>query len=393
MALPANSFSGGPSGQDRGRFALVRNARCLIWSDADVMSGNLYFDFYGVTVLVTFDEDEVGRRVENDFSHFSVSEIVGTPTLRLRTRCVEPDYESLPPLKAQVYSPRNICYPDGERTYIDYFGNALAIYDRSKFEIEIASPDIHLLHEIVFLSMISRVNEKLEDLGMHRVHALAVESGGQAALFMMPSGGGKTTLAMEFLERVEHYRILSEDSPIIDRDGRVLPYPLRFGIVGEKPEAIQEEHLTFMKRMEFEPKYLISLGAFEGSIANTPATPQFLFIGDRTLGPDCRIAPVGFATAMKSLMRHMVVGVGLYQGVEFLLQSSLADLVEGSGRFLSRFRRAVTLARNAEVFALELGRQPGRNIATVIHFLESRGFAKPNPSAPRSPDSTRREDA
>ena len=357
------------------------------------MSGTSYFDFYGVTVLVTFDEAEVGRRIENDFSHFVVSGIVGTPTLCLRTQRVKPDYAGLPPLKAQVYSPRNICYPDGERTYIDYFGNALAIYDRSQFEIEIQSPDIHLLHEIVFLSMISRVNEKLEDRGMHRVHALAVESGGQAALFMMPSGGGKTTLAMEFLKRVDHYRILSEDSPIIDRTGRVLPYPLRFGVVGEKPQAIREEHLTFMKRMEFEPKYLISLEAFEGSIASDPAIPKFLFIGDRTLGPECRIQPVGFVTAMKSLMRHMVVGVGLYQGVEFLLQSSLTDLLQGSGRFLSRFRRAFTLARHAEVFALELGRQPARNIATVIDFLESRGFAKPNPIAPQAPDFTTREDA
>ena len=46
-----------------------------------------------------------------------------------------------------------------------------------------------------------------------------------------------------------------------------------------------------------------------------------------------------------------------------------------------------------ESFALELGRQPARNIATVIDFLESRGFAKPNPIAPQAPDFTTREDA
>ena len=341
---------------------------------------SLFFDFYGVSVDVQVDDAEVRRRVENDFSHFQVDALDQPASLQIRGSVAAPDYGLLPPLKAQVYSPRNICYPDGPLTYIDYFGKALAIYDRERFSVEAASEDIHLLHEIIFLTMISRVNEKLEDQGLHRVHALAVESGGEAALFMMPSGGGKTTLARKFLESDDDCRIVSEDSPIISSAGLVLPYPLRFGVVGEKPAGIAEHHLTYMRRMEFEPKYLISLDAFQGRIARAASEPRFLFLGDRTLGLDCVIHRVGFWMGLKSLMRHMVVGVGLYQGVEFILQSSSQDLLRGSGRFLSRLRRAVTLARRSQVYALELGRDPQHNFETIQQFFLDQGFTRPKAS-------------
>jgi hypothetical protein len=338
------------------------------------------FDFYGTTVRVDCDDDEVRERIAKDFAWFRAppaEEGAGaSAALQIAVALRAPDYESLPPLKARVYTPRNICYPNGDVTYIDYFGRALAVYDRARSRIDVESEDRHLLHEIVFLSILSRVGEKLEIGHMHRVHALAVECNGEAALFMMPSGCGKTSLAMEFLRRDVPYRVVSEDSPLIDAAGRVLPFPLRFGVLGEKPEDVAEGHLTYVERMEFEPKYLISLDAFAGSIATGPSRPRFAFIGDRSLGPDCAIRPAGLGAGMKALLRHMVVGVGLYQGVEFLMQSSLLDLARGSRLFFSRFLRALSVMRQAELYALELGRDRGRNAATVLSFLESQGFGK-----------------
>jgi hypothetical protein len=337
------------------------------------------FDFYGTTVRVDCDDDEVRERIAKDFAWFRAppEEVEGAPAaLHIAAALGAPHYDGLPPLKAQVYTPRNICYPDGDVTYIDYFGRALAVYDRARSRIDVESGNRHLLHEIVFLSMLSRVGEKLERRHIHRVHALAIECNGEAALFMMPSGCGKTSLAMEFLRREVPYRIVSEDSPLIDAAGRVLPFPLRFGVLGDKPEGFAEDHLTYVERMEFEPKYLIALDAFAGSIATGPSRPRFAFIGDRSLGPECAIRPAGLAAGTKALLRHMVVGVGLYQGVEFLMQSSLLDLARGARLFLSRLQRAVSVMRQAELYALELGRDPGRNAATVLSFLESQGFGK-----------------
>jgi hypothetical protein len=340
----------------------------------------LRFDFHGVGVRVCSDDAEVLRRVGSDFSYFRSDTAPGDAPIIIEVHRSAPDYASLPKVRAAIYTPRNICYPDGPVTYIDYFGKALMVHDRARGQFDLTSTSIHLLHEIVFLTLVSRVCERLEQNGKHRVHALCVESDGASALFVMPSGGGKTTLGMAFLSRDLPLRIVSEDSPLIDARGRTLPFPLRLGVVGRKPDEYAEEHLTYLERMEFAPKYLISLDAFPGKFATAPSTVRFVFIGERTLGTGCTIRPVGFFATLRSLMRHMVVGVGLYQGVEFLLRSSPLDLLRMSRRIFSRFRRAVSLARTADTFEIELGLDTQANTAEVLRFLEAHGFVRVDPA-------------
>ena len=336
---------------------------------------DLDFAFYGTTLRVLCDNDEVSQRVLNDFSYFQSDRKANdrTSDVTIEASLRKPDYDALPPLPASIYTPRNICYSDGEKTYIDYFGRALAVYDRATSRLEVESDNSHLLHEIVFLSVLSRVSEKLEAKGMHRVHALAVARGNEAALFAMPSGGGKTSLAMAFLRHGEKFQIASEDSPLIDRMGRLLPFPLRFG-VKQKPEGIAEHHVTRIERMEFDPKHLISLDAFPGAIATTPLQPKFLFLGRRTLGTACTLEQVSRLTGLRGLIRDMVVGVGLYQGIEFLLRSSAIDLWRSSHLFISRLLRALQLLRSCEIIRVDLGRRPDLNAVEIIRFLEERGF-------------------
>jgi hypothetical protein len=211
------------------------------------------------------------------------------------------------------------------------------------------------------------------------VHALAVEANTESALFLMPSGGGKTTLALEFLRRKDRYKLVSEDSPLIDAAGRTLPFPLRIGVVAESADApppFPAEHLTYAERMEFEPEFLISLAAFAGALATGPSTPRWLFIGKRTLGQGCSIRPASKAAGFRALLEGMVVGVGLYQGVEFLLRTSVIDLWKLGGILVSRFRRACTLLRRCDIFVVELGRTPRHNASTLIAFLEERHFGR-----------------
>jgi len=336
---------------------------------------DLHFSFHGITLRVMCDDTEVARRVASDFSFFRTdrerSDQTGDVEIEAYRRA--PDYDDLPALPAAVYTARNTCYPDGDITYIDYFGRALAVYDRRSSRLVVESEHLHLLHEIVFLSVLSRVGEKLEAKGMHRVHALAVVRGGDAALFAMPSGGGKTSLAMEFIRHGGSFQIAAEDSPLIDRSGRLLPFPLRFG-VKDKPENIAERHITHIERMEFDPKYLISLEAFSGAIATSPARPKLLFLGRRTLGTDCTIEEIGRLAGLRGLIREMVIGVGLYQGVEFLLQSSIVDLWRSGHLFASRLLRALQLLRGCEILRVDLGRRPDHNAAEIIRFLDDRGF-------------------
>lgn len=343
----------------------------------------LDFDFHGVGVRIRCDDEEIRRRVGIDFSYFRATpRDTSRFDLEISAYRRKPDYDRLPPLKASIYTPRNICFADGDVTHIDYFGRALSSYDRRRGTLEIVCDDVHLLHETVFLSILSRVGELLEERHIHRVHALGVECDEEAALFMMPSGGGKTTLALEIVRSRLPIRILSEDSPLIDASGRVLPFPLRFGVKGEKPADFADEHLVYLERMEFDPKYLISLDAFEGRIATAPAVPRFLFFGERTLGRECVIRPASRAAGARYLLRDMVIGVGLYQGLEFLLQSSVLDLFRSTTLFLSRFQRAFALLRGTEMYVVELGRDPHHNATHLIAFLKSRGFGVPSRHAP-----------
>jgi hypothetical protein len=209
---------------------------------------------------------------------------------------------------------------------------------------------------------------------MHRVHALAIERNGSCALFLLPSGGGKTTIGMGILKQDVPYRLVSEDSPLITRSGRVLPFPLRFGIVAGKAPEFAPGYVTYIERMEFAPKYLVSLKAFEGRIAEGVFLPGMVFIGQRTLAATCTIRKTGRISGFKALIRHMIIGVGLYQGVEFMLQTSLLDLFKYAGLFLSRLLSGVAMLYRAKVFVVELGRDPHANLKEILALLEAEGL-------------------
>lgn len=336
------------------------------------------FFFYGATVSVESDDEELRRRVADDFAFFaSEAQPRGREHLSIRASLRRPDYDALPPLTATVYTPRNTCYSEGDVTYIDYFGRALALYDRKLRSIEVSCDEVDLLHEIVYLTILSRVSESLDRHGLHRIHAFGLEAGGEAALFLMPSGGGKTTLTLGFLRLGDPYRLISEDSPFVDRTGRILPFPLRIGVLGKEPPPFPPEHVTRIRRMEFEPKYLVALAAFGDCLAREACAPRFLFVGKRSLGQGCTIRPVGKWTGYKALLQGMIVGVGLYQGVEFLLRTSILDLLGLAGLGLSRTRAARALLRRSEVHVVELGRDAEANVEALRSFFAAKGFGAP----------------
>lgn len=340
--------------------------------------GTVLLQFYGVLARVETDDAEVLRRVQMDFSYFQAEPgVEGEAAYTIDARRAEPDWDALPELTAQVQTPRNHCYTQGDLTYLDYHGSALGVYDRSRNHLEVVSESVDRLHEIVYLSILSRVGELLERKGLHRVHALAMGRGDQSALFMMDSGGGKSTLGMAFLQEEPGFQMVSEDSPLVDRKGRVYPFPLRLGVLPPFPEGVEAEHIYRLDRMEFDPKYLISLDAFEGRMGKGTYTPRHLFIGRRRLGQKCVIRSVGRLEGLKALMRHMVVGVGLYQGLEFLLRSSPLDLIRGVRVFLGRGVAALRMLFRSKVHVVELGRDRAHNLETVVAFLNEQAFGEP----------------
>ncbi len=331
-----------------------------------------HFSFYGFALEVTSPAAHLVEQVRRDFLHFHT-----TPRehvdMRLRLLPEPPSYGELPSVPATVITPRNVCFRDGEVSYIDYFGRALSIFNRSAGECTVRGTDDDLLHEIAYLFFLSTVGEHLDRQRLHRIHALGVSYRGQGILVLLPSGGGKSTIAINLLRKPE-FLLLGEDTPLIDRRGWMLPFPLRLGIRADATTDIPPQFLRTMKRMEFEPKTLIDLDYFEGRMgAAVPS--QLLIVGTRYMGNVSEIVPLPRRRAFGSLVSNMVVGLGVYQGLEFLLERSVAEIAGKVGVASSRLYNAVRLLRRASVYRFRMGRDAEKNAETLATFISERRAA------------------
>lgn len=327
-----------------------------------------HFDFHGLTIEVGSTDAGLVDEVRRDFAYFRAAG--GTPRVRVEMHSSPPPYDDLPSLRPAFLTPRNICYRDGRTTYIDYFGGALAVLDRDARRCDVYSADHDLLHEVVYLFILSTVGQHLDALGIHRIHALGMAYRDLAFLLLLPSGGGKSTMAIELLRESE-LRLLGEDTPLVDRQGYVLPFPLRLGIRPGQANGVPERYLRTVRRMEFDPKTLIDIEWVADRIG-TRAKPSFIFVGERNLGQVSEIAPLPRHQAVRALMKYMVVGLGIYQGMEFLLERGVSEVLGKGGVAASRLYNGIRLLGNASAHRFVLGRSPELNRTTLLEFLRRR---------------------
>src|SRR5204862_3607034 len=123
-------------------------------------------------------------------------------------------------------TPRNICFHNGKLSYIDYFGRGLVVFNRQALRCTIYGTNRELVHEIAYLFFLSTVGQYLDQRRLHRVHALGVSYRGRGILLLLPSGGGKSTMALKLLSH-PGVLLLGEETLLIDRQVRILTFPLR----------------------------------------------------------------------------------------------------------------------------------------------------------------------
>ena len=103
-----------------------------------------------------------------------------------------------------------------------------------------------------------------------------------------------------------------------------------------------------------------------------PAEPEMILIGQRNLGDASEILPLSRARAFKGLLKYMVVGLGIYQGMEFLLERGTYEVLGKGGVVASRLYNALRLLSRARAYRFVLGRNVDRNCQTLLRFLEER---------------------
>jgi hypothetical protein len=322
------------------------------------------FDFYGLTIEVGGSDVPV-EELCRDFSYFLAPAAPAAVSLTLLLN--PPPYADLPDMPVSFITPRNACFRGETMTYIDYFGRGLALFHRAGKRCVVYSEDPDLAREIGYLFMLSTVGEYLDGRGLHRLHALAVSHRNRGVLLLLPSGGGKSTMALEML-REPDILLLAEDTPLIDRKGNILPFPLRLGVRDGENTSIPPDHLRTVRRMEFDPKTLVDLEYFRDRLGGQ-VKPAAVLVGQRNLGTASAIVPIGRATALKALIKYMVVGLGVYQGLEFLLEHGAMELM-GKGRLVaSRLYNSAALLARAPSYRFVLGRDRARNRETLLEFI------------------------
>lgn len=327
------------------------------------------FDVYGLGVAATSADDGVLEDLERDFSFFASDAPEPAVTLEI-LREAGPRQE-LPRLRASLQTPRNSVYRSGATAYIDYFGRALTISEDGGRRFRIFCEDRDMAHEVAYLTMLSCIGQHLDRRGLHRVHALGVESGGEASLVLLPMAGGKTTMALRLL-RESGIRLLSEDSPLITRRGEVLPFPLRIGVrPGGEPSGVPRSRCRQVQRMDFGPKTLIDIRCFEDRLGG-PCPGGAVLLGERWLAGPSRIEPAATLSCLMPLVRNCVVGLGLYQGMEFVLESSGWELLGKLGLALSRMRSCVAVVRRSRVYRFRMGPDVEDSAAVLAAFMRTR---------------------
>jgi hypothetical protein len=333
-------------------------------------SASIDLAVYGLRARLGGDWPEVVADLARDFAWFRDDSPASVPAVEVVVRRGPPDYDSLGDLRAAFVTPRNVVYQDGARTVVDYFGRALSILDRRRARIVVQGENAHLVHEAAYLFLLSRIGEYLDAIGLVRLHGLGLSGSSGGVAVILPSGGGKSTLALRAL-RDRDCRLLSEDSPLVDRRGVLHPFPLRIGVNETEAALLPEGHVRRLERMEFHPKLVLEVSAFADRIEPQPRPLRHLVIGGRTLGRTARLEAVGRRHAAGPLLREAVVGVGIYQGMEFVLQRGVRDLTGRTGTAARRSLCAAGVLTRARVWRLWLGRDHDENWAALRPLLGS----------------------
>ncbi len=318
---------------------------------------------YGAAVRFETGDRELLRELREDFS--ALLGEAGPAQVRISAEVAAPP---APPERARrMFCTRKwTAYALGGRRLVFYPEGALCEYDYAAAAGRVTAAGRELARELSYLLVLSRLGERLDLLGLHRLHAMAGSFGGTVFAAAAPPGAGKTTLLLS-LSRLPGFEPLANDTPLVDREGRIYPFPLRAGIGEDSPfrGEFQPGELRRFVRRHYPPKLLLPPGPTP-ELRPRPCGALFLL---RHGDGKPRITPASGAAAAAELLRSMVIGWGVPQLAEFSLRADAGDIRAKAGTAFSRARAALALLSRCGLFFLNLSPDPAANAAALADFL------------------------
>lgn len=382
------------------------------------------FDFHGVTVDIASSDAETLRFFAASFA-LQLEEKDAAPARASRgdepadvRLAIEPDREasratapgSAPPLakrRRRLFRTKDaVVTGSGSSQIFETPGRATVAYDFRTESGAVFGPDRDLALEKGYLLVTTRVGALLDRRGLHRVHAMGVARGEDALLCVLAMGGGKTTLALELMRggagsapstssgrapehagaidaprapeqataidaRADDWCLLSDDCPLIARDGRAWPLPIRPGVVqGTALPDVPAGLLTAFPRSRHGPKTLIDARHFAGRVAPLSRVRVIAFgaRSDRARPTARRRTRLD---GLVVLWEAGVMGRGLPELLEYSAPFSAAGAVALVRVRISRLFAMLAALRGAAIYELALCNDAVANAALVGGLLDA----------------------
>ncbi len=332
----------------------------------------LSLDFYGVSVAISGDQSQIIGNLRDRFKFFHRSSLDDKADVTISFKKENKDLRTFEARKTIGVSPRNYYFQYRHLLFADYFGKAFSIYNLKSNSFEVYSEIDDMIYEIIYLFILSQVGTLLEKKGIYRTHGIAFESLGLGYLILLPSGGGKSSLALRLLERTSA-NIVSEDSPLIGPGNKMHSLPLGIGVDPDKLGfKVPDKDIFSYYRMEFAKKKIILPNYYLNRIAKDPVALNFVIIGKRSLGSEAKIVRCGSFALMKTLTKKMVIGLGLFQGIEFLLHRYRLLRLRMILLLIKRFIKAMRINIGTRKYIFYMGYDYDKNFRTLTEFLDQR---------------------
>lgn len=335
------------------------------------MIGSIRIQIFNFGIEIFLKDEEIITKIKKDFDYFLVNSLnKSKKTLTIKASQVE-NYKIDQKLIATKQTENSIYYDHGEIRYNDYYGKALTIFNYNDESVEVKYKTNNIAHELLYLLVLSRSGKYCDLHGYHKIHASAVSYNNKNLIYMMPSKGGKSTMLMELL-RDEDVKIISDDTPVVNRWGRLYCFPLRIGHESDNKlfnyfPYLRDENLYEFKRSNYSKKFLVSTSELKNKIE--VGEKAILVVGFRSTNENPELKKTSKLRMLKELQTHMIAGIGLPMIVEYFLQNSLIDHVRNSKILLSRILSSLFLLKKSDCYFLYTSSNTRDNSRKIMELL------------------------
>lgn len=122
--------------------------------------------------------------------------------------------------------------------------------------------------------------------------------------------------------------------------------------------------------MEFGIKYFIENDYWKGGLETKPLNDIFLLSGRRILSGTPSIEKCSRKEVLSTLIRDAVIGIGLYQGLEFIINRSTWEVLSKMTTFFKRFFLALKLVRVSKTYRFTLTNNIAENVYVLKEFVQ-----------------------